>query len=63
LVSLPICGNWNYGADYRLGYFSDVINIRWFWAGTAFFMIGGGSAVIKAMLFAMLADVASEDKR
>lgn len=46
-----------------VGYFSDVMNIRWFWAGNALLLIGGGSGMVKAMIFAMLADVASEDKR
>jgi hypothetical protein len=43
--------------------FSNVIDIRWYWAGNAFLFIGGGSPVIKAMFFAILSDVASEDQR
>lgn len=50
-------------ANVVLGYYSDIINIRWFWAGNAFLLIGGGSPVSKAMFYAMLADVANEDKR
>ncbi len=44
-------------------YWSNVIDIRWYWAGNIFLCIGGGPAVIKSMFFALLADVASEDKR
>ena len=46
-----------------VGYFSNYIAIEWFWAGNAFLLIGGGSSVARSMYFAILADVASEERR
>ncbi|TAQ91109.1 hypothetical protein B7494_g534 [Chlorociboria aeruginascens] len=47
------------------GYFNEILHIdlRWFWAGNLFLFVGGGSAVLRATLYTMLADVASEEQR
>ncbi|KAH8588375.1 major facilitator superfamily domain-containing protein [Bisporella sp. PMI_857] len=42
---------------------SEVISLRWIWLGDAFFLIGGGTAVLKSMLYAMVADVVTENQR
>lgn len=47
----------------RIDSLSDVFNIRWVWFGNAFMVIGGGTSMIKAMYFAILADVVPEKNR
>lgn len=37
--------------------------MKWFWAGNAFLLIGGGPAVVNNMFFIILADVTSEEER
>jgi hypothetical protein len=44
-------------------WFSNVLDIHWYLAGNAFLIIGGGSAVTRAMFFAIISDVAPEDQR
>jgi len=46
-----------------VAYWSESVDIRWFWAGNLFLFVGGGSSVIKAMFYAMIADVAVEERR
>jgi hypothetical protein len=43
--------------------FYDMFDLKWFWAGNAFLLIGGGPAVINNMFFIVLADVTSEEER
>lgn len=38
-------------------------DLRYVWASSAALLIGGGQSVAEAMVFAMIADVASEEKR
>ncbi|PQE09465.1 Major facilitator superfamily domain general substrate transporter protein [Rutstroemia sp. NJR-2017a BVV2] len=44
-------------------YFDTVFDIRWFWASNVFIFIGGGSAVIRSMVFTIIADVVPEEHR
>jgi hypothetical protein len=44
-------------------YFDTVFDIRWYWASNVFIFIGGGSAVIRSMVFTIIADVVPEEHR
>jgi len=49
--------------DSKIVYFNQVFNVKWFWAGNAFLLVGGGPAVVNNMFFIILADVTSEEER
>ncbi|KAM3073471.1 hypothetical protein ACMFMG_004631 [Clarireedia jacksonii] len=44
-------------------YFDTVFDIRWYWASNFFLLIGGGSAVVRSMVFTIIADVVPEENR
>lgn len=52
-----------FGTNFYPVWFAPAIDYRWAWAGNLFSFIGGGSVVLKSMLYAMVSDVASEDQR
>lgn len=45
------------------GYFDTIFDIRWIWTANIFQFIGGGSAVVRSMLFTIIADVVPEENR
>jgi MFS family permease len=46
-----------------VGYFDNVFDIKWIWAGNAFLFLGGGSTVVRAMFFTIVTDGAKQDRR
>jgi MFS family permease len=44
-------------------YFDTVFDIRWYWASNIFIFLGGGSAVVRSMVFTIIADVVPEEIR
>jgi len=48
---------------YCIVSFGEVLNLKWIWFGNAFLVIGGGPALVKSMYYAIISDVAPEEKR
>ena len=59
LVGIVLSVSW----AEAIAFFSHYIAIEWYWAGNVFLLIGGGASVARAMYFAILADIASEETR
>lgn len=47
----------------KIVWFSDVLDIRWYLFSNVPLIMGGGSCVVRAMFFAIISDVAPEDRR
>jgi hypothetical protein len=62
-VSFPTIRRLDCMTDDRIGWWEDVFPVRCIWLGSLFLFIGGGATVFAAMIFAIVADVFSEEKR
>ena len=45
------------------GWWSNIFPVRATWFTSAFYLVGGGSAVFASMIFTMVADVTAEENR
>ncbi|KAH6683352.1 major facilitator superfamily domain-containing protein [Halenospora varia] len=59
LMGILLCLGW----QFIVVYFHNFFDVRWFWAGNAFFVLGGGSSMAVCIVFTIIADVVPEDKR
>lgn len=59
VIGILLCLSW----QFIVVYFRDFFDVRWFWAGNAFLMVGGGPSMAVCIVFTIIADVVPEDKR
>ena len=62
MLSIPAV--WLYsGYLFVIMWFDNIFPLRMVWAGAALFAIGGGPPVISALVWTIVADVATEQQR